>query len=186
MSAHINPYAPPKAHVQDVVDVSSEAESIRAEHIKHEASIRSVGVLYYLGGVLMLVGAIGLLAAGFGAAGGAAQSFGAGLGALYLVLGALSFVVARGIRALRPWARTTSIVLSAIGLLGFPVGTLINGYILYLLLSQKGKRIFEDDYPQIVAATPHIKYRTSPLVWIVLGILFLGVAAAIVIPMLKH
>ncbi len=55
-------------------------------------------------------------------------------------------VVARGVRKLAPWARITTIVLAAIGLLGFPVGTLINGYILYLMLSKKGKRIFEDDY----------------------------------------
>jgi hypothetical protein len=103
---------------------------------------------------------------------------------VYLVLGALSIFVGRGIRALRPWARTTAIVLSCIGLLGFPVGTVIHGYILYLLLSQKGKRIFEPDYPEIVAATPDIKYRTSVVVWIVLGLLLLltvGVIASLAI-----
>ena len=99
----------------------------------------------------------------------------------YLALGALSIVVARGIRQLKPWARITSIVLSIVGLIGFPVGTLINGYILYLLLAAKGRRIFAADYADIVAATPHIKTRSSIVVWIVLGLLALFVAAIVLV-----
>jgi hypothetical protein len=97
-----------------------------------------------------------------------------GIGVVYLAIGALMLFVARGVRQLRPWARTTTIVLAAIGLLGFPMGTLINAYILYLMLAKKGKRIFEDDYKDIIEATPHVKYRTSIVVWIVLGILLLA------------
>ena len=43
---------------------------------------------------------------------------------------------------------------------GFPIGTLINGYVLYLLLSQKGRTIFTDAYRRVVTETPHVKYRT--------------------------
>ncbi|MEJ1963822.1 MAG: hypothetical protein WDO56_20595 [Gammaproteobacteria bacterium] len=92
----------------------------------------------------------------------------------------LSIFVGRGLRKLRPWARITTLVLSGIGLLGFPVGTLINGYILYLLLAKKGKRIFEDDYPAIVAATPDVKHRTSVVTWIALGILVLLLVGIVV------
>ena len=184
MSAQINPYAPPAAHVADIGSgADPHAEAIRQEHIKHETSVRSVGTLYYLGGFLMLIGAISLLALGFM---GQDTQFGFLVGSIYLILGALSLVLARGIKQLKPWARTTSIVLSAIGLLGFPIGTLINGYILYLMLSGKGKRIFEPDYPAIIAATPHIKYRTSIVVWILVALLLIGVVAAIVIPMLNR
>lgn len=184
MSAQINPYAPPTAHVADIGSgADPHADAIRQEHIKHETSIRSVGILYYLASFSMVIGGIGLLTLGFK---GEQTQLGFAIGLIYLILGALSLVFARGIRQLKPWARTTCIVLSAVGLLGFPVGTLINGYILYLMLASKGKRIFEPDYPAIITATPHIKYRTSILVWVVLGLLLVGVAAAIVIPMLNR
>jgi len=69
------------------------------------------------------------------------------------------------------------------GLLGFPIGTLISVYILYLLFSQKGADVCSPQYQAVIAATPHIRYRTSK---IVIGLLVLvavlvaiGVAAAI-------
>lgn len=171
-----NPYAPPTAEVADITGADPEAEAIRREHIKHEASIRSVGILYYLGGVLM-----GLAAILFGFA---STSIGMGLAGIYAVLALLSLAVGYELRELKPWARIAAIVFAVIGLLGFPLGTLINGYILYLLLSQKGRRIFQPDYLHIVAATPEVKYRTSVIVWIVLGLLLLGFVAAISLPFL--
>jgi hypothetical protein len=77
-------------------------------------------------------------------------------------------------------------VLAAIGLLGVPFGTLINGYILYLLLSHKGQRIFAADYPEIVAATPHIKYRTSAAVWVLLGLVALLIVGLLMAALLRH
>ena len=185
MPAAVNPYAPPKARVEDVVQGSSEAEAIRREHIKHEASIRSIGVLDYLGGGGLCFAAIGLLAAGASGKSGGVPFAGA-IGIAYIAIGVLLIFVGRGVRALRPWARTTSIVLAAIGLLGVPFGTLINGYILYLLLSHKGQRIFAADYPEIVAATPHIKYRTSAVVWVLLGLVALIIVALLVAALLRH
>lgn len=175
-----NPYAPPSARVEDVAGSNTEAEVIRREHIKHEASIRALGILYYIGGASLLI-----LATAFLAPMRPVRMNGSLLpmiGPIYLVLGVLTLVVAYGLRTLRPWARLISIVLACIGLIGFPVGTLINAYVLWLLLSKKGRRIFQDDYPAIVAATPDVKYRTSMLLWIILGILLLGIVAAIVIP----
>jgi hypothetical protein len=53
----LNPYAPPKANVEDVREAASEEEVVRREHIKHETSVRSIGTLYYLsGGLMLLVG----------------------------------------------------------------------------------------------------------------------------------
>jgi hypothetical protein len=179
MSAVVNPYAPPRARVDDVARANSEAEEIRQEHIKHEASVRSIGILYYLSGGLLCVLAV-VMGAGLSAAKtGAPVAVLLGLGAVYLVIGVLMLFVARGVRKLMPWARITTIVLASIGLLGFPLGTVINVYILYLMLAKKGKRIFEDDYKDIIEATPHVKYRTSIIVWIVLGILLLAVIGLI-------
>jgi hypothetical protein len=186
MPAAVNPYAPPKARVEDVVQASSEAEAIRREHIKHEASIRSIGVLDYLGGGALCFAAIGLILMGLSGKANATVPFAAALGFTYLVLGVLGIFLGRGLRNLRAWARITSIVLAVIGLLGFPVGTLINGYILYLLLSKKGQRIFAADYPEIVAATPHIKYRTSMLVWGLLSLVALLIVSLLVAAMLRH
>jgi hypothetical protein len=182
MSSQINPYAPPQAEVAHIASVDSEAEAIRREHIKHESSIKSVGVLYYIGGGFLVVAAIGMLATATVEAG----SLWIGIGVAYAVFGVLSLVVARHLRQFRNWARVVVIVLSGIGLLGIPIGTLINGYILYLLLSQKGRRIFEPDYVDIVAATPDIKYRTPMIVWIVLGVLILGIVAAVTVPMFAN
>ena len=74
-------------------------------------------------------------------------------------------------RALRPWGRIVGCVLSGLGLLGFPIGTAINAYILYLFLSKKGRTVFAPEYQAVIAATPDVKYRTSILVWIFLALL---------------
>ena len=171
----INPYAPPKARVEDVVQPLADAEAIRREFLKHETSVRSIGTLYYLAGGLLCVGAVFLAYAYFSVRNETPLMF---ITPIYLLLGVLSILLGRGIKSLRTWARTTAIVLACVGLLGVPVGTAINGYILYLLLSKKGKRIFEEDYAAIVAATPQIKYRGSVLTWILLGlalVLFVGI-----------
>jgi hypothetical protein len=167
MSVTTNPYAPPKARVEDVVQSSSDAEAIRREFLKHETSVRSIGTLYYLAGGLLCVGALFLAYVYFSVRSQVPVTI---IAPIYVLLGVLSILLGRGIKSLHPWARTTAVVLACVGLLGVPVGTAINGYILYLLLSKKGKRIFEADYADIVAATPHIKYRESLLTWILLTV----------------
>ena len=186
MSAQPNLYAPPSARVADVHSSTSEEEAIRREHIKQEASIRSVGLLYLLGGVFCALAGVGLVSIAIIGGQPNANGLMTILGVVYLAIAALSFFAGRGLRRFESWARTTSIVLAALGLLGFPIGTLINGYILYLMLSAKGKRIFEPDYPEIVAATPHIKYKTSIIVWILLGLLVAAFLAAILVPILNR
>ncbi|HTT37608.1 MAG TPA: hypothetical protein VMH32_08080 [Burkholderiales bacterium] len=180
MSTEVNPYAAPKAVVEDVsVSANPEAEALRREHIKHEASIRSIGILYYIAALVM--------------AGGAAAS---ALqlarnqpdlkAALSLVAAALLtigfFVIGRALRALQPRVRIPTAILAGLGLLSFPIGTLINGYILYLLLSKKGRFNLSPEYAAIVEATPHIRYRASILVWAILALLIALAAFAILVP----
>jgi len=169
--APINPYAAPTAPVEDVA-ANPEADAIRRAHIGHEASIKAVGILYYLGGVLVAVGGIATLRAD------AAMALG------LVSVGILQLFAGWGVRGLRRWGRILGCILSALGLLGFPIGTLINAYILYLLLSKKGRTIFAPEYQDVIAATPDVKYRTSIVVWIVLGLLVILVAAAFVLPQL--
>ena len=178
MSQVANPYAAPAARVDDV-GRNPEAEAIRKAHISHEASIKAVGALYYLSSALLVVaGAGGLIAMSTG-------GDDVGMVAIFVVLAVGMFFVGRGVRALRRWARIVGSVLAGIGLLSFPVGTIINLYILYLFLSKKGGTVFSPEYQDVIAATPDIKYRVSILVWIFLGLLALLVGAAVVVPQLK-
>ena len=96
-----------------------------------------------------------------------------------LFLGGLYLAVGLGLRKLRPWTRIAAGIISGIGLLAIPLGTLINAYILYLLFSKKGSTIFSADYQRVIADTPHIKYRTSLIMWLVLAVVVLAVVAGI-------
>jgi hypothetical protein len=145
---------------------SSDAEDIRNEHIKHEASVKSVGVLYFIGAcVLVLVGVMSLLQP----SSPVTDAFSAIFAILFFLIGAAQFAVAIGLRRLKSWARPIAGLFAGIGLIGFPIGTIINAYILYLLFSKKGKTVFSPEYQEVIAQTPHIKYRTSIIVWIILA-----------------
>lgn len=159
-------------------------EAIRQLHIKHEASLRSVGILCYIGGAFTLLGGLMMVLTLAGSPAGSGVSgegsgFILGLAIFYGLFGVGLFVLARGYRQLKPWVRIPGTIVSCLGLLSIPIGTLINGYILYLLWSQKGKVVLSSEYAQIIAATPHSKYKTSPLVWIVLALLIIGLVAAV-------
>ena len=103
---------------------------------------------------------------------------------LLLAMALIYAVVGRWFRTLNPKARVPATILSVIGLLAFPLGTLINGYILYLIHAKKSKVVFSADYQAVIAATPEIKYKTSLFVWILVGFLavvLIGVLAAVIL-----
>jgi len=176
MSEATNPYAAPAARVDDI-PASPAAEATRREHLNHEASIKAVGILYYLGGTLITIGAIATVA-------GTPDPAGLAIVALVGLLGVAQFFAGWGVRAFRPWGRIVGCVLSGIGLLGFPIGTLINGYILYLFLSKKGRTIFSPEYKEVIAATPHVKYKTSIVVWIFLALVLAFIVIAVGVAMI--
>lgn len=179
-----NPFRAPEASFGDP-DVAASDVAIRKEHISHEASVKSIGSLYLLGGIVLLFASGYLLFAVNAAPGGG--GLGPGIDprlVLLPLLAVIQCITAVGLRRLRGWARIVSGILSGIGLIGFPIGTLINGYILYLLFSAKGSMVFSPEYQKIIAQTPHIKYRTSIIVWVFVGLLLvllgLGVASMFV------
>ncbi|WP_442507873.1 hypothetical protein SH528x_006814 [Novipirellula sp. SH528] len=177
-----NPYVPTSDMSSVAQVVGNDPESIRRHYLSHEASVKSIGTLYLLGAIIMIpVGFFIMLAPLF------SQQEELGIrvvmgvmGLLYLSLGLLQGFTAVSLWKLRPWARIVAIVLSVIGLIGFPIGTLISAYFLYLLLSEKGQMVFSPGYQQVVAQTPHIKYKTSIIVWIFLGLLICLIAFGVI------
>jgi hypothetical protein len=167
MSAQANPYLAPKANVDDGGGASAEVESIRREHLSHEASIKSIGLLHYLSSVFLMLGAV---AAIVGQVSGTANAAALGVLMLFVALGVGLFLVARGLRQLRPWVRVPATILSLLGLAAAPLGTLISIYALWLIHSRKGRLILSPEYGEILEATPHIKYRTPVWVWVVLAL----------------
>jgi len=155
---------------------------MRRNHIKHEASVRSVGILYFIGAVfLVIAGIVGVMTD--------KESTSAtriAVATLLIGLGLLQFWVGHGLRGLKAWARLPTGIFSGIGLLGFPLGTLINGYILYLVFSKKGAIVFSPEYKDVIVATPEIKYKTSVIIWILLGLLILLVGLALLAPLLPR
>ncbi|MCB1277094.1 hypothetical protein [Prosthecobacter sp.] len=170
-----NPYAAPQSRV---LQVTPQAEIDRMQHINTEATIKSVGVLYYLG-------ALALTVAGVAAFTGREIEEGVPpqlLGAIFVAMGAGQGVVGYGLRGLQSWARIPTVIFSCIGLIGFPLGTLINAYILAKVLGKQGKFVMTPEYKEIIAATPHVKRKTSIVVWvllILLLIILIGIIAAV-------
>jgi len=116
-----------------------------------------VGVLFIIwGGLTALVGA-STLALGVGAvalinsasrggshvaAGLTAAAFTA-LATITILWGTAHIVVGVPLRRRRPWARLVALMLGSVDLLLLPYGTALGCYALWVLLSEKGKALFE-------------------------------------------
>lgn len=170
-----DPYVPPAAPVAPGV---ADAEALRRGHIGREATIRSIGLLYYLTSVLLLLGGVSLMVTGAEALD---PVLGPVAGAGMLVVAVVYFVIGRGLRGLKASVRAPVAVLSALGLLSFPVGTAVNGLVLFAVFSPKGSVVFSPEYQAAIPLTPHVRYRTSPLVWVALGVL-LALLAVLLFP----
>lgn len=185
----LNPYAAPKSDVS--LPVSSDTEAARHLLLKHEATAKSVGTLFILGSLFAIyVGGASIYYAslmGFG--GQMAYSW------LLVAMGLVQFWVALGLRKLNPKARIPGLIFGVLGLVSFfivspgaegtagnTVGIIITLYILYILGCDKGRRVFSEEYARVIAATPHIKYRSPLLVrvllWLLLAIIGLVIVAA--------
>jgi hypothetical protein len=181
-----NPYAAPVTTVAGEIPLLDDPVGIRTAHINHEASVKSVGTLYFLGGIILgfwtLFNAYALIT-GHEYAKESAWS----LVACLALVTALQLWLGVGLRKLKKSARGIAAILSAIGLIGVPLGTVISAYILYLLMSRKGKTVFSPEYRQVIEATPDIKYKTSKVMWavlmifglVILAIIILGIIAAV-------
>ena len=98
--------------------------------------ITVLAILYGLEGLFAL-GTGGLAAAGSSLIPGIGGDFVAAFG-----IGLIDFVIAYGLWTLQSWARTVAIIFAIIGLLGFPIGTIISIIILWYLFRPEVKEAF--------------------------------------------
>ncbi len=174
----INPYAAPQSQV---LQATTQDEIVRREYINTEASIKSVGLLYYLGALALII--VGVILCTNNHAG---IDISALLpGGLLLFLGIGIGFVAHGLRRLQSWARYPTIVLSSIavliGLIKLSGGIVIHIYILAKLLGKQAPFVMTPEYQRIIAATPHVKRKTSIVVKVLLVLLLIiliGIIAA--------
>lgn len=168
MSQENNPYLTPTVDATPP-SLDSYAEQIRKIYLKHEATVKSIGTLYLLGAIFMIPSSIFLLVKG-------SKEFNPIVLALLIVMGFAQLATGIALRRLRKWSRVVGVIFGCIGLLGFPMGTLISACTLYLLLCAKGTMVFSADYKQIIAETPHVKYRSSKVIkWLLLILIIIFV-----------
>jgi hypothetical protein len=67
---------------------------------------------------------------------------GAALGTFLLLLSLPGIIAGLGLLKYRQWARILTIVLSALNLMNFPIGTVLGIYGLWVMLSDEGSRLF--------------------------------------------
>lgn len=164
---HFNPYAAPQTTDLGTSFADSPAEELRRYHLNHETSVRSFSLLYFIGFLFCMVVAV----SGFFSVRNQALA-GGNLSVLFLMiytaLGVFQLLVGIGLRRLTTFGRVGGTILGVMGLIAFPIGSIVSAYLLYLLWSQKGSVVFSQRYRDVIDQTPHIKYRTSLLVWIAL------------------
>ncbi len=115
-----------------------------------EQHIRIVAVLYIIFGVLGLAAAVVVLVAGVGA-GFLSQDRDAALAvgtcvtiaAIFIaVLSIPNLIAGIGLKNRRQWARILTIILSALNLFHFPLGTALGVYALWALLNEQSRSYF--------------------------------------------
>ncbi|OYW76266.1 MAG: hypothetical protein B7Z37_09580 [Verrucomicrobia bacterium 12-59-8] len=173
----INPYAAPQSQV---LQSSSLDELVRKEHINTEATIKSVGTLYYLGAFMVILVGLSTFVGNNLNIGAYAPL----VGVLIIAIGIGQGSVAYGLRRLKGWARIPTIIFSCLGLFAFPMGTLINIYILVKVLGKQGQFVMTPEYQRIIAATPHVKRKSSIVALVLLALLLIiliGIIAALAV-----
>ena len=138
-----------------------------------ETRSRPDGVLltaiwFVIGAIFPLLGALALLIFAYpavltGTATGSDRYMAvAGLSFALLVviaLAAVNIAAAIGLLRLKPWGRILAMVLAALGLLAFPIGTAAGVLILWYLLGDEAREVFTG-VPQ-ATATPEIEHHPA-------------------------
>jgi hypothetical protein len=151
-----NPFAAPQTDISPVTiadEATPDAERIRRQYLNHETSIKSIGVLFYLNTIGSIITAILWFERGSVI-----------IASLLAVQAPLLALTGYYLRKLQPWSRIPTGIFAVLALIYFPIGTMVGGYILWLVFGRKGQKVFSPEYARVIAQTPHIRYRTSKIV----------------------
>lgn len=178
--SHENPFATSaiaEALVDPAIENMDQAEQIRHEHLNRETSVRGIGCLFYLGTLFSILiitfTAWSIVPLSNDGRPVTTKLFNFGMLGLVVLFAVVQGWVAHGLRTLNGSVRLWAVALSALGLINFPIGTVISIYFIYVLVSAKGRFVMTPEYAAIRAATPHIRYRSPVWLWIVFGFLVL-------------
>lgn len=177
--AEVNPYSAPAVADEALVAVGDgELEATRRRLIGVETNIKSLSSLLALGALSMGVLALTNL--------GGLPLF----GGILLLNAGLFGGASWQLRKLMPQGRMLYTAAFVVGLLMAGInlrngeqanpGLLIQLAITAALWGKKCTEVFSEHYREVVVpATPHIKYKTSWIVWAFLGLLLVGLLVAI-------
>jgi hypothetical protein len=114
--------------------------------------LKVLGWLYVAtGGLVLLLAAVAGTILGVAGLATAAAELGVVAFAVSIVIAAIavpSLICGWGLLTYRPWARVLGIVLSALQLGNFPIGTAMGGYGLWVLLNEDAKRLLDAGDPR--------------------------------------
>ena len=182
-----NPYAPVGGTLEEIVVTPDDAEAMRRYYLSHEVSVKSLGLLFILSGLVTMLMGIRLLVPLIVTQAAQRPQLDVHffLAAGVILLGAIQFFTGFGLRRLNATARIFGVFVCAVSLFSFPVGTIISVYFLYLLLSMKGQMIFRPEYQQVVAVTPNVRYHTPGYIWVAASVLAVLLVLVLVTFMLR-
>ena len=128
--------------------------AVRAEHLRHETALLMMGRLYHVAAACLLIAAVVIVVL-------RQTSEGVRIASVFGMLAAGHAFAAYLVLRLDARARFSASVMALTGLLALPIGTVLGGYLLYLVHSAKGRRILSPEYRAVVAKTPEFKCRVT-------------------------
>jgi hypothetical protein len=174
-----NPFASPQTSNDDyIAEVATpdDAEVIRRKYLSREANIQSLGVIFLIGAAIFGVTAIGFLFGFF-------EDFRSDIlklvfvSSILLGIAVLHGWIGIGLRRLSRTVRIPAAVVCVPWMFSLGLPTIISIVGLIMLVGQKASYVFSPEYQQIRLATPQVKLKTSIVVWILLVILLVFIAA---------
>lgn len=165
-----NPYEAPQV-LDGEIDQPTEEERILRSHLNAEASIKSLGSILFVSGMIMGIGTLQELPYL------SQRRFHEVV--VTIVTPILLLWLGLKLRQLRQVAVIITGCFAVFGLTFYPVGTIFSLLILYFLFSKKGRSVVTPEYHRIIRATPHLRYRSSLITWILLAILIGLIAYAV-------
>jgi type II secretory pathway pseudopilin PulG len=171
--------------------VAAAAPTLPTE-LRRPGLVTVLAVLNFIGAGFSVLAGLGMMAGGV--LGG--DEFGPVaviIGFFFLISGSLQLACGIGLIKLKPFGRTLQIVLACIGLLGFPIGTIISICILVYMTRPGIKALFSgrpasamsaEELAQVAAVTSGSAAVTVIVVLVVLigGVVMVGIVAAIAVP----